>query len=131
MYRSSGGGAGPGAGTGFGSYGTNMNQYGLPDEQNANYNNNSSSAPQQQFKQRQGGGGGGGGGRHDGHDDYAPPNRGGDRRTGGDRDRYDRPQRRGPPQNRSNRHDAYAYDETPAPYTGKQLHFWFLCNIVD
>lgn len=113
MYRSTGGGAGTGAGTGLGGYAPHMNQYGLPDEQNSNYN----SSGQSHFKQRQSGAGGSG--SQHGPDEYAPQNRGGDRRMG---DRYDRHNRRGPPPNRSNRHD-YSYNdiETPAQFSGK--HF--------
>lgn len=98
MYRSSGGAQGSGAGTGFGGYtsNSNANQYGLPDEQNSS-NYNSSSGGAQPFNKRSSGAGGNGGQRRGGPDD----------RRG---DRYDRPQRRGPPLNRSNRHD-YAQDD--------------------
>lgn len=89
-----------------------MNQYGLPDEQNSNYNNSG----QSHFKQRQSGAGGSG--PQHGQDDYAPQHRG-DRRMG-DRDRYDRHTRRGPPPNRSNRHDySYNDNEPPAQFSGE------------
>lgn len=110
MYRSSGGAQGGGAGTGFGSYGSGnqMNQYGQPDEQN--YNNSPGPAQQQPFNKRTGGPGGNGGPRRGGgnDDDYGHRSE----RRG---DRYDRPPRRGPPPNRSNRHDHYDDEDYVEP----------------
>lgn len=117
MYRSSGGAQGQGAGNAvFGGYAPNTNQYGLPDEQNAMNYNSSSGAAQQPFNKRSSGAGGSGGQRRGGNDDdYGHRNE----RRGGDRDRYDRPPRRGPPPNRSNRHDPYEDDYVEPKFSGK------------
>lgn len=115
MYRASGGDPAAAA-----------NQYGLPDEQNPSNFNSSMGVSQPPFSKRSGGVGGIGGPRRDNETDY----RGGERRG----ERYDRPPRRGPPPNRSNRHDPYDDDYVEPKYSGKLnkitllFYFYFYFN---